>query len=170
VYSIYSDTQIIDYTGERSAIYRPLAGIVEPAWGRMDIARASPTTLNSGGCDHATGWPVLAGWYGVLVDRSGARLSFAVDGGIPIHGFGSSPRRWEEMWRLRALPFHPIWAGIAGDTLFYAGLWLGLLRGIASVRRWWRRRLGRCTRCAYNLAGLPPTAVCPECGYSARQQ
>lgn len=33
------------------------------------------------------------------------------------------------------------------------------------IRRAWRSSGGRvCTRCAYEVNGLPPTGVCPECG------
>ena len=46
---------------------------------------------------------------------------------------------------------YPVWACMRGP-----------------VRRWWRRRRGRCTSCGYMLYGLPEPR-CPECGTAVAQ-
>jgi hypothetical protein len=51
--------------------------------------------------------------------------------------------------------------GFAVNTLFYAAvLWL-VVGGPFALRRWLRRRAGRCERCGYLLKG---SDVCAECG------
>src|SRR5690606_3119238 len=61
------------------------------------------------------------------------------------------------------LPMRPIPACFVADVMLYAGAWYLLLRGIPALRRWRRRRRGRCEACGYDLAGVPG-GVCPECG------
>ncbi len=48
----------------------------------------------------------------------------------------------------------PLWIPLAAFALSAAAL----RRGIG------RRRLGTCRGCGYDLRGLPPRTVCPECG------
>ncbi|HVU64866.1 MAG TPA: hypothetical protein VHC70_12875, partial [Phycisphaerales bacterium] len=61
-------------------------------------------------------------------------------------------------------PVMPIWSGLALNTLFYGTIAWGLLFLPGTVRRWRRRRGGRCVKCGYDRAGLAAGAPCPECG------
>ena len=64
----------------------------------------------------------------------------------------------------RALPYWPIWRGLAVDTLFYATILFVLLGGIGFTRRELRRVRGRCIKCGYDLRG-DSGGGCPECGW-----
>ncbi len=143
------------------------------SWGRAPAVLAEPRSSPQDGCDHATGWPALAGWYGMsrTVSSSGG-TQFDFLGGVELPRPASAPGypflgSWYEAWKLRALPLRPIWRGLAIDTAFYAGVSFLFLRGAAAARRAHRRRRARCTRCAYDLTGLQPGAPCPECGAAA---
>ena len=59
------------------------------------------------------------------------------------------------------LPIGMIGNGLAANTAFYGAVWVVPVFGIPALRRWRRRRRGRCVGCGYELAGL---ATCPECG------
>jgi hypothetical protein len=67
-------------------------------------------------------------------------------------------------------PESPIWPGFAINTMFYAAVLWVLLALPGAVRRFVRRRRGRCTRCGYDLRGQVAAPgwkgkiVCPECG------
>jgi hypothetical protein len=66
----------------------------------------------------------------------------------------------------RAVPWRFIWINLALDTLLYAATLLLPYALFHTIRRLRRRREGLCPRCAYNRAGLAPSAACPECGTS----
>jgi hypothetical protein len=67
-----------------------------------------------------------------------------------------------------SLPLKPIWPGFAINTVFYAAVLWVLLALPGAVRRFVRRRRGRCTRCDYDLRGQVADSnghiLCPECG------
>jgi hypothetical protein len=67
-----------------------------------------------------------------------------------------------------AFPTHPIWVGIAGDTVFFAVVWLALWAGLTIPRRFVRElarlRRGACVQCGYDL-GFDFPRGCPECGW-----
>ncbi len=62
------------------------------------------------------------------------------------------------------LPIMPIWLGFSANTLLYGALAWGVLFAPGVVRRWRRRRRGACVGCGYDLKGIAPGGVCPECG------
>jgi hypothetical protein len=130
--------------------------------------------LDSGrrGCTIFVGWPMLA--LTCRNDREMVMLHFpgadglAADGdpsgsligGIPLPpGPDSGP--WD-MWR--ALPYTPIYAGFAINTIFYAAIVWVLFAVPGVVRRRVRRKRGQCAACGYSLRGTPDIEKCPECG------
>ncbi len=64
-----------------------------------------------------------------------------------------------------AVPFRPIWSGLAANAVIYACV-LGLFFPAWSslVRRHRRRRRNHCPACNYDRKGLATDAPCPECG------
>lgn len=61
------------------------------------------------------------------------------------------------------LPLRPLWPGFLANTTFYAATWFVLLTGPGILRRYVRRRRGRCLTCGYDLSHADHEA-CPECG------
>ena len=59
------------------------------------------------------------------------------------------------------MPLRPVPLGFTANTLFYAAI----LWSPGAIKRWRRRRNGRCEKCAYALEGL---RLCPECGRAAK--
>ncbi len=70
------------------------------------------------------------------------------------------------------LPYLPIWPGLLANTAICGGAWWALLFGPGVLKRWHRRRTGRCVTCGYDLRGLSGRSegVCPECGDEMIQQ
>jgi hypothetical protein len=68
----------------------------------------------------------------------------------------------------KPFPIRPVWPGFAINTIFYAAVLWVLLAFPGAVRRFVRRRRGRCTRCGYDLRGQVADdnrqILCPECG------
>jgi hypothetical protein len=66
------------------------------------------------------------------------------------------------------VPLHPIWVGLAGDTLIYALAWYALWAVLVIPRRFFREvgrmRRGGCVQCGYDL-GFDFIHGCPECGW-----
>jgi hypothetical protein len=147
-----------DYSGA------PLRG---PRWGVAEALRADPLAFAGDGMEHATGWPVLAAWYGMSATYLPNAIQTTLDGAIMLE-----TRKGSGAYSIRALPLHPIWPGLLIDTAFYATLWLILLAGLRATRRAYRRARNRCPNCAYHLTGLAPAndthITCPECGKKQR--
>lgn len=136
-------------------------------WGTAADLRADPPPTQRDGCELASGWPLLAGWYSILPpDHSTQNPAYTIQGAIvlPRSGTPPSPFVGGSVVGMRALPLRPIPLGLALDTLFYALLWMTFFQGSRWARRVHRRRHSRCIRCAYDLAGLPDASRCPECG------
>ena len=104
------------------------------------------------------GWPAAALWQAQDRVSEGA--------GWRWNHRGSIPQPWGEAGA--RLPLAPFFPGFLLDTLFYAAPWWLILITPGAIRRFRRRRRGRCIRCGYDLAGLRPddntTPTCPECG------
>jgi len=64
----------------------------------------------------------------------------------------------------RFLPLRPIFPGFIINTLFYAAMWFGIFFGVAALRRFVRKKRGRCVKCSYDLRGQFDKG-CPECGW-----
>jgi hypothetical protein len=150
---------------------RSIFGRPGPADGQYDT-----WTLN----ENRYGWPrkSLATWgtseehelSAMVVGPSGIKWT-RTPVGAPV------PGRLHAAWVLPfeygsklALPLRPAFPGFGFNTVFYGALAWMVVRGPVLLQRWRRRRTGRCIRCGYNLAGLPPATPCPECGHQTRAQ
>jgi len=61
---------------------------------------------------------------------------------------------------------NPIFPGFIINTLFYAAIWFGIFFGVATLRRFIRKKRRRCVKCSYDLRGAPgDDKGCPECGW-----
>lgn len=112
------------------------------------------------GSDTAYGWPWPCLWYRTTAEFQGPTTigNERLHGGMFLHGTLSARLR-----DFRALPYWPIWAGLAADAAVWGTMWLALLTLPRVARRWHRRRRGRCAECGYDLCGVT-SGVCPECG------
>jgi hypothetical protein len=122
------------------------------------------------------GWPFRAFWGKVRIQEPLPSDLRFVDGEwsitFPHKGTPADYVRWlvprpssiasEAAYRF--LPARPLWAGLVGNTLFFAGAWSLVLFGPVVIRRYLRRRRNLCPRCAYNLSATPSDSPCPECG------
>ncbi len=128
-------------------------------WGTFDEV-ITQTQLTYLGCEHATGLPFPALWY--QIDATLRPRALRVRGGVPISRTTNPPLAFQ----VRALPYFPVWPGLAMNTLIYAAAWFPLLLSASALRAHLRRRLNLCPRCAYSLLNLPPNSPCPECGHT----
>ena len=112
--------------------------------------------------EEGRGWPFLAGEAAWLHAPNDDLLL----GGTVEALFGIKVPKGKDAYgrpRTVLLPLHPIWPGLAIDTVFYAAiLWL-LTLGPSTARRMIRRKRGHRIKCGYSLVGLT-SDKCPECG------
>ncbi len=109
------------------------------------------------GLIHATsarGWPMRAFWYEAEIVGASRVDQGGVPVPAPLHGIGPG----------RVLPCRPLAAGLAADTVFYGGLWYGVLFVPGLIMGAVRRQRGCCPRCAYDLRAVTHDR-CPECGW-----
>ncbi|QKK09757.1 MAG: hypothetical protein HND58_17365 [Planctomycetota bacterium] len=122
------------------------------------------------GLEEARGWPALAFWMeyrGFSAYGSGGPLT--VFGGVPLEPsvatgntrlFGTPNAA-----TVRAVPYLPIWPGLAFNTLFYALLWWLAFASVRMVRHNRRYRRGLCPMCRYDLLA-DYSGGCSECGWN----
>ncbi len=81
--------------------------------------------------------------------------------GLPAPGPPPSPPPYRASYRL---PIRPRWMPFVGSSLVFA--FPPALAGFvwARLRAARRARRGHCAACGYNLSGLTPGTLCPECG------
>jgi uncharacterized OB-fold protein len=106
----------------------------------------------------ASGWPALALASVVSSVRPGRGPARSAGPSWVLRG--AALPAW-----LPGLPLRPLWRGFALDAALCAAALWGSARGLRLARA--RRLHGRCPRCGYPRAALPPSAPCPECGPDA---
>lgn len=121
----------------------------------------------------ARGWPFLAFWcrFDTIGQTAGGEPPWV---GTPVGGIALQWPAVSHDWYLpppplTALPFWPLWRGLALDVAFFAVLWWSVLFGRRALLRSLRRRRGQCAACGYDLRGTPAGTPCPECGQVAAQ-
>lgn len=122
------------------------------AWHSMVLNSAPQTTGRAFWNLQAYGWPMRCMAGGFLNPQNSH----------PSYNLG-----WYEASWLKGrgpLPLRPIWEGLALDAAAFGAPWWALLMLPGFFRRRFRRRRGRCPRCAYDLLGNFAQG-CPECGW-----
>lgn len=82
---------------------------------------------------------------------------------VLTNGPASPGRRGAESWSI-GLPLAAWWSGLIFNTAFYGVVWVLIGLAFSTARARARRQADRCSHCAYDRAGLPTGARCPECG------
>ena len=70
--------------------------------------------------------------------------------------------------RVQALPYRPIWLGLAANTAFYGLLFYLVVRTWKGLRGWRRFNRGLCPACAYDLR-YDYSRGCSECGRGVKR-
>lgn len=108
------------------------------------------------------GWPLIALGYRWHIFGDPDPYTYA----IRLPSWEEPEGSMSNLQSERALPLRVYWIGFLVDTLFW-GVALRIVvlgwRDIRDLRRWRRRKQGRCAYCNYTLVG-DLGSLCPECG------
>lgn len=170
--------QRIDAIGSNQRVadgQRAADRVLPPAWTLMTDPPGADD-IDQERQELAIGWPYPA-LAGALVrsrqafvpGRRGPGWTIIDGKEIPI----SDPQRIAMMsmtGQIDLMPTRPIWGGFLLNTAFFAlPVWVFFLLVAGFIafgpRRWWRRKRGRCPRCAYDLR-RDFARGCPECGWN----
>lgn len=138
-----------------ASLRRKVEASEQPVWGVMEDRRGWPLL--------ALKWQAVAPRYEIPLMSADERV-YAFRWAIDIPEPQSATSGFAD---LRALPIMPVWVGLIGNTLFFAGAWWVVLLAPRSLRARLRRRRGRCPACAYDLC-RDLAGGCPECGWNRR--
>jgi hypothetical protein len=146
-------------------------------WGKRRRAfadgRGSPWGV---GIDDARGLPFLSHWCAWKVDslqspygyRSSNSPNMMVKNSL-VGGFAIPDNPSQNAGvdvKVRALPYYPIWSGLALNTAFYALVFFIAVRTAKAFSRSHRHARGLCPRCKYDRE-FDYRMPCPECGHHA---
>jgi hypothetical protein len=134
-------------------------------WGRFQqwTARRDWDALDNAtqGLEDGAGWPFPALWCAYDAPMGWEPAPGAL---VPVYGLEiDAGRAPSVVATVRALPLHPVWGGLALNTLFWGTVWFAGVSGVGAAKRRWRRRRKRCVGCGYDLCGTA-SIRCPECG------
>ena len=137
-----------------------LAPAVQTIEEKVDVSETSTAPFRTAFC---AGWPLRCLWaHGNCIPNRSKQAIAPSDPGFAIGKYCYPSRRAALVFAPRFIAMRPLWIGMVGNTLFYAGLWAALV----PLTRWAiharRRRSGRCAGCGYDLRGGHER--CPECG------
>ena len=129
-------------------------------------------SLGGWGIDDARGFPFLSQWcsWSQQIPRPTTSVNlgqapvYGLVGGFAISDHPSTSLLTADA--LRALPYYPIWSGLALNTAFYALLFFIVVRTAKAFTRSHRHARGLCPRCKYDRE-FDYRMPCPECGHHA---
>jgi hypothetical protein len=141
-------------------------------WGMRRVGlREGMESFWSEGIDDARGFPFLALWCSWKEQRQSSANAWSptvkldsLKGGIPLPDHPAPNLSVET--KARALPYYPIWSGLALNTAFYALLFFIVVRTAKAFSRSRRHARGLCPRCKYDRE-FDYRMPCPECGHQA---
>ena len=113
---------------------------------------------------YTSGLPLRSMTYHMLGNSAYSRFAHGFDPDAEFVGGLSYDRirRSGQIHSWQRLPVRPLPFGFTANTLFYAAI----LWSPGALKRWRRRRNGKCEECAYQLEGL---TTCPECGRAVQR-
>ncbi len=165
------DRLVMDYQSE-AYIYPPLladrAADLHSLWLGEFVGPGQQVIIRT----LAHGWPfVCMEWASVRPERSvppgTTEPPEEHHWSITLHG-QTNANTVDATW---LLPLHPVWSGLAANTVFYGAIWALPLIGLPLLKQRRRRRKGHCPHCNYDLKSDLEHG-CPECGWGreARQE
>lgn len=123
--------------------------------GPMEWARTGESSFRAG-------WP-LAMYRSRVVPRSSLSGFELPIGELLRRGYPTDRLPgWLRAEPNRRVPIEPVWAGFAGNVVFWGALIFGVRAAARSGVRAMRRRVGRCVCCGYCIGD--GARSCPECG------
>ncbi len=122
--------------------------------------------------EEARGWPVKCLYYYLEVGTGDVHGAMAW--GEPrsldvVTPEGEQITQYFSLIPGHAMPFMPIWRGMAINMTLYFFCSLILVFSAGILARAYRQWVGLCMQCGYNLTGNT-SGVCPECGALTRQR
>lgn len=117
----------------------------------------------------ASGWPLRATVAHIWNTPIPSGHTWHAHGGLII-GSANKPgwADWPPTFA-KIIPLRPLWPEFLADSGLFALGWAILIVVYTSIRRRLRHRRGHCSRCGYNLSGLPSGNACPECGLASQK-